>query len=176
MAQIALGIDSGILNGTGGANMPLGILNTNGIGSVTFGGSAANAFKNAVAMETAVRKSNIFEEGVYLTSSTGRGMLKSVAKLLVGATTVAALPVWDDGEEVSGRSAFDSQQIPGDILLYLVGRHVIFAQWGGLAVVLDTLTRADRDEFKLSLNTYADGALRHAQAVCRTSDSIAVLS
>jgi HK97 family phage major capsid protein len=176
MAQIALGIDSGLLSGTGGANMPLGILNTIGIGSVTFGGSAANAFKNAVAMETAVRKFNIFEEGVYLTSSTGRGMLKSVAKLLVGATTVAALPVWDDGEEVSGRSAFDSQQIPGDILLYLVGRHVIFAQWGGLAVVLDTLTRADRDEFKLSLNTYADGALRHAQAVCRTSDSIAVLS
>ena len=176
MAQIALGIDSGILNGTGGANMPLGILNTIGIGSVTFGGSAANAFKNAVAMETAVRKSNIFEDGVYLTSSTGRGMLKSVAKLLVGATTVAALPVWDDSEQVSGRSGFDSQQIPGDILLYLVGRHVIFAQWGGLAVVLDTLTRADRDEFKLSLNTYADGGLRHAQAVCRTSDSIASLS
>lgn len=175
MAQIALGIDSGILNGTGGANMPLGILNTLGIGSVTFSGSAANAFKNAVALKTAVRKANIFEDGTFLTTSTARGMLESTAKLLVGATTVAANPVWD-GEKVAGSDAFDSQQIPGDILLYLVGRHVIFAQWGGLAVVLDTLTRADRDEFKLSLNTYADGGLRHAQAVARSSDSIAILS
>ena len=88
-----------------------------------------------MALKTAVRKANIFEDGTFLTSSTGRGMLESTAKLLVGATTVAALPIWGDDDRVTGSPAFDSQQIAGDILLYLVGRHVIFAQWGGLAVV-----------------------------------------
>jgi len=38
------------------------------------------------------------------------------------------------------------------------------------------MTRADYDEYKLSINTYVDFALRHAQAVVRSADSLAVLS
>lgn len=176
MAQIALGIDAGGLNGSGAADQPLGVLNQIGIGSVTFGGSAANSYKNAVAMETAVRKANIYENGSYITTSASRGMLKSVAKLLVGATTVAANPVWGDDETVQGRQAWDSQQVPGDILLYGVFRHLVMAQWGGIAVVLDTISKADKDQYKLSINTYVDFAVRHPQAFCRSSDSLAVLS
>ena len=89
--------------------------------------------------------------------------------------------IWTDANETGdglciGRPAVDSQQVPNDILVALVGRHIVFAQWGGLAVVLDTLTRADQDEYKLSINTYIDVALRHAQAICRSADSLATLS
>ena len=176
MAQIALGIDAGILNGTGGGEQPLGILNSTGISSVAFGGSAALAYKFCVAMKTAVRKANIYEDGTFLTTSASRGTLESTAKLFTGATVVVGDPIWTDNETVAGRPAFDSQQVPSDIMVYVVGRHVIFAQWGGLAVVLDQISRADRDEYRLSLNTYVDGGLRHAQAVCRTADSLAVLA
>lgn len=175
MAVIALKIDSLGLTGQGAGDEPLGVLNQL-IQSIGFGGSAANAYKNVVAMETLVRKANISEPGSYISTSAVRGMLRTVALLLIGATTVAANPIWTDGETVNGRSAWDSQQVPGDVMLYGVFRHLVMAQWGGLAVVLDTLTRADRDQIKLSTNTYVDFALRHNQAFCRTSDSLAALS
>lgn len=176
MAQNALKLDEMGLNGQGANDEPLGILNQVGIGSVTFGGSAANAFKNALAMETAIRAANIRDEISYLTTSNGRGQLRSVARLLVGATTVAAEPVWQDNETINGRKATDSQQIPGDVLIAGAFRHLVCALWGGIAVVLDTITLADQDKYKLSMNLYVDFALRHAQAIVRSSDSIAALS
>ncbi|MDE2019835.1 MAG: phage major capsid protein [Patescibacteria group bacterium] len=175
MAVIALKIDALGLNGQGAGDEPLGVLNQL-IQSVAFAGSAANAFKNAVAMETAIRKANVPDEISYITTSASRGMLKTVAKLLIGATTVAAEPVWGDDDEVNGRPAWDSQQVPGDVILAGAFKHLVMAQWGGLAVVLDTISQANQDKYWLNINTYIDFALRHNQAFCRSSDSLAALS
>lgn len=181
LAQIALWMDQMILNGQGANDQPLGILNQLGIGVVTFGGSAINAYKNTVALETAIRVANIYEECSFITSSTVRGTLRVTPAVLTGSTIVSGTTnsLWegaDDGEELIGRPAVDSQQVPNNVLVALVGRHVLCAQWGGLAVVLDTVTRANQDEYRLSINTYMDVALRHAQAVARSTDSLAVLN
>lgn len=181
LAQIALWMDQMILNGQGANDQPLGILNQLGIGVVTFGGSAINAYKNTVALETAIRVANIYEECSFITSSTVRGTLRVTPAVLTGSTIVSGSTnsLWegaDDGEELIGRPAVDSQQVPNNVLVALVGRHVLCAQWGGLAVVLDTVTRANQDEYRLSINTYMDVALRHAQAVARSTDSLAVLN
>ncbi len=80
------------------------------------------------------------------------------------------------GEEVIGREAVDSQQVPNDVILALVGRHVVMAQWGGWQVVLDTFTVADQDKIKLSVNTYIDACLRHPVAVSRSVGGIATLA
>jgi hypothetical protein len=45
-----------------------------------------------------------------------------------------------------------------------------------LAIVLDTISQANQDKYWLNFNTYIDFALRHNQAFCRTSDSLAVLA
>jgi hypothetical protein len=50
------------------------------------------------------------------------------------------------------------------------------AQWGGLAIVLDTISQANQDKYWLNINTYIDFALRHNQAFCRSADSIASLN
>jgi HK97 family phage major capsid protein len=182
LAQIALWIDQMVLNGQGAGDQPLGILNQMGIGVVTFGGSAINAYKNMVALETAIRAANIYEECSFITTSTARGTLRITPAVLTGSTIVSGTTqsLWvgdgDGGEECIGRPAVDSQQVPNNIIVALVGRHVVCAQWGGLAVVLDTITRANQDEYRLSINTYIDVALRHAQAVARSTDSIAVLN
>jgi HK97 family phage major capsid protein len=181
MAQIGLYIDEMGVNGQGAADQPLGILNQVGINSVTFGGSASSAYKNVVAMETAIRKANIYEEISFISTSVGRGTLRITPATLTGSTVVsgATNALWTENggeEELIGRPAVDSQQIPNDYLIALVGRHLVMAQWGGLAVVLDTITRANQDEYRLSINTYVDFALRHAQAVSRSADSIASLT
>jgi len=175
MAVIALKIDYLGLNGQGAGDEPLGVLNQM-VQSVTFAGSAANAFANAVKMETLVRAANVPDEISYITTSASRGQLKTVAKLLTGATTVVAAPVWGDNDEVNGRPAWDSQQVPGNVMLAGAFRHMVMAQWGGLAVVLDTISQANQDKYWLNVNTYIDFALRHIQAFCRSTDSVASLS
>ena len=182
LSQIALYIDEMLISGQGGSQ-PLGILNQPGIGSVFFGGAANTAYKNAIAMETAIRVANIYEEISFVTTSTVRGQLRVTPATLTGSTVVSgqSQAIWTDANDTGdglciGRPAVDSQQVPNNILIAGAFRHLVFAQWGGLAVVLDTLSRADYDEYKLSINTYIDCALRHAQAIVRSADSLATLT
>jgi HK97 family phage major capsid protein len=182
MAQIALYIDEMGLNGSGANDQPLGIINQIGINFVAFQGSATLAYKNAVAMETAIRSQNIYDPVSFISTSVSRGTLRVTPATLTGSTVVSGSTnaIWtdadytDDGEMI-GRPAVDSQQVPNNIGVCLVGRHVVMVQWGGLAVVLDTVSRAEFDQYKLSVNTYIDFGLRHPQAVTR-SDSLAVLN
>ena len=175
MAAIALKIDYLGLNGQGAGDEPLGVLNQL-IQSVVFAGSAANAFANAVKMETLIRSANVADDISYLTTSASRGQLKTVAKLLLGAATVVASPVWGDNNEVNGRPAWDSQQVPNNVMLAGAFRNLVMAQWGGLAVVLDTTSQASQDKYWLSTNTYVDFALRHNQAFCRSADALNALA
>jgi HK97 family phage major capsid protein len=175
MAVLALKIDYLGLNGQGAGDEPLGVLNQL-IQSVTFGGAASTAYAKCVQMETLIRAANVPDEISYITTSSGRGQLKTVAKLLTGATTVVAAPVWGDNDEVNGRPAWDSQQVPGNVMLAGAFRHMVMAQWGGLAIVLDTISQANQDKYWLNINTYIDFALRHNQAFCRSTDSVASLS
>ncbi len=173
----ALRFDYLILNGQGAGDEPLGLMNQLGIGVVTFGGSASSAFKNCVALETAIRKANIDEEPTFITTSVARGTLRVTPATLTGSTVVSGQTnaIWDD-DEIIGRPATDSQQVPNDALVCLVGRHVVGMQWSGWQTVLDTLTLADADKIKLSMNTYVDANLRHPQAVSRSADALTTLS
>jgi HK97 family phage major capsid protein len=177
MAQNALYVDEMILNGTGGNDQPLGLLNAIGIGVVTFGGSAPAAYKNLVALETSIRSANIDEEPTYITTSVGRGTFRVTPTQLTDSTVVSGQTnaLWV-GEDLVGRPAVDSQQVPNNIVVALVGRHVVLAQWGGWQTVIDTLTFADSDKIRISMNTYIDTAMRHPQAIARSADSIAVLN
>jgi len=181
LANIALYIDEMGVNGQGAGDQPLGILNQLGINVVTFGGSASNAYKNMVALETAIRAANIYDPVTFISTSTARGTLRITPENLTGSTIIsgATNSIWQTeggAETVIGRPAVDSQQIPNSRIIAGAFKHLIMAQWGGLAVVLDTYTLAEQDKIKLSINTYIDIALRHAQAISVSADSLAVLS
>lgn len=166
------------INGAGANDEPLGLLNQVGIGVSVLSGSAANAYKNILALETSIRKSNIDEPPTFLTTSAARGQLRQTAAILAGATNVVGSPtmaLWV-GEELIGRPAVDTQQVPLDVLLALVGRHFMMASWAGMSVILDTLTLANQDKYRLTMNQYIDYALRHPSAVSRSADSAASLS
>jgi HK97 family phage major capsid protein len=177
MTANALRADCLGINGGGGADEPVGILNQVGIAAVAFGGSAANAYKNIIALETAIRSANIDEAPVYITTSKVRGTLRITPATLTGSTVVSgpSNALWV-GDECAGRPAVDSQQVPNDVLIALVARHLMLASWAGLAVILDTLTLAKQDKYVLTVNQYIDWALRHPQAVARSADSLATLS
>ena len=81
IAQIALGLDAASLYGTGsGANMPLGIANQSGIGSVVGGtNGAAITIDNLIDLETALTNANVAEDNLaYLTNAKVVGALKKL--------------------------------------------------------------------------------------------------
>lgn len=173
---IALKIDYFGLNGQGAASEPLGVMNTPGIGIITFGGTAT--LGQIISFETNIRSQNVYDPIVYISTSTSRGRLMFVAAALLGSTVVSgqsnAIWVVEGGEEtIIGRPAFDSQQIPNNQMLAGAFEHLLHLMWGGLQVIVDPYTLADKDEVKITYNTYNDFAVRHPQAFCVSADSAA---
>lgn len=176
MKVLAIDIDRLILNGQGGNSEPLGIMNTPGIGSIVFGGTAT--WQKIVQFETTVASQNA-DIGVmgYLTTPSSKGQLKSVAKLLIGATTVAAVPLWDgmlgDGSadgEMNGYRAGSTNQIPNNQLLFGVFDQAILAMWGGYDVVVNPYSLDTQAEVRITCNVFIDVAIRHPQSFCVSAD------
>ena len=171
---IALYIDEMAINGSGAADQPVGILNMPGINQLLFGGTPT--YTQIVNFRTQIRKYNVMGPLAFCTTSVGQGRLAVLPETLVNSTVVSGstAAIWHGDEEdgdIIGAKALASQQIPGDILLAGVYENLILGSWGGLVSVVDNYTRADRDEIALTLNTYFDTAVRHAQAFTRSGDS-----
>lgn len=171
MEVMALRLDLLGFNGQGAASEPLGIMNTPGVGSVLFG--AAATYAKLVAFETAINVANSMGGSrAYVTTPSAKGVLKSAAKLLVGATTVAAVALWEDNE-INGYPAFDTNQIPNNQMVFGNFNSLIMGLFGGIDVVVDPYTLADKAEVKITTNTFVDFACRHPQEFVVSSDSAA---
>ena len=184
-AVLALYWDEMILNGQGAGDQPTGILNTpgvllvNGTGAFTgySGDNNAVSWSDLVNFDTQINKVNGRRMGRgWATTSNARGRLETLAKLLVGATTVPSVALWEAMEsdidgygmgKMKGYPAVDSQQVPNDLLMLGVwAMNVIHALWGGLDVVVDPYTGAGQGIVKIFMNTWGDVALRHPQEFC----------
>jgi HK97 family phage major capsid protein len=171
LSVIALDWDRLTLNGQGAGAEPLGVINTPGVGSIVFG--AAATFAKLVSFETAIAVLNAPANGrAYATTSAAKGVLKSAAKLLTGATTVAAVALWED-DMINGYPAVDSQQIPNNLMLFGAWPEVIRGLWGGFDVVIDPYSLASQAEVQITMNTWGDAVLRHPQSFCVSADSAA---
>ena len=169
MAVNAIKLDYLGFNGSGAASEPLGIINTPGIGSVFFG--AAATYAKLVSFETAVNAANsIGGSRAYVTTPSVKGTLKSAAKLLVGATTVAAVALWEDNE-INGYPAFDTNQILNNAMIFGNFESLIMAMFGGLDVVVDPYTLAKNAEVAITINNFVDFACRHPQEFVVSADS-----
>lgn len=173
LAVIGLKWDSLILNGQGSNSEPLGIMNTPGVGSQSV---ASVSFQKLVTMWTQVAAANadIGEMG-YVTTPTSSGLLQYTAKLLAGATTVAAEPLWVGGGitgTVNGYRALASNQVPNNQVIFGVWSQCIQAIWGGLDVVIDPYTLARNAEVAITINTWGDVAIRHPQCFCVSPDAV----
>jgi HK97 family phage major capsid protein len=172
---IAIDWDRLIINGQGAASEPMGIMNTPGVGSVVFGASATFAKLVAFWTQVAVANADVGDMA-YITSPTAGGTLQSAAKLLVGATTVAAIPLWEGGGtegRINGYTARATNQVPNNQMVFGVWSEIIHALWGGYDIVVDPYTLAKNGEVVVTINTWGDVAVRHPQCFCVSSDSAA---
>jgi HK97 family phage major capsid protein len=173
-------IDWLALNGGGGPDEPVGILNQPGVGSLTFGGPPTWA--SILAFEASLGGANAdFGRLGYIMNSNARYALKQTAKLLIGASTVVAMQIFEN----PGNIAPDDEEVRGIINGYTalatnqLNGPVVFGNWmdlvigifGGLDIIFDPYTKAGTGQNVFTINSFVDTALRHAQSFCVSTDS-----
>jgi HK97 family phage major capsid protein len=164
MTTLALEKDRAALNGSNASGEPLGLLNCNGIGGVTFG--AAATWTKVVEFETDVSSGNAdTARAAFLTTPAVRGKWKTIPK-------VTGYPVflWEKGM-VNDYPAEVTNQVPSDKVIFGDWSQIILADWDGLDVVVDPYTLATEGQVRVVIHTLTDVGLRQVASFSVSADS-----
>lgn len=181
---LAIKLDKLILEGSGAASEPTGVLNTPAIGAVTFG--AAATWAKVVAFETALSLANAdMGRMAYVTTPNVRGKWKTISKVTNQASFLweVALPsafngpaadygvgTMNDGM-VNGYRAACTNQISSDYVAFGNWEEAILGLFGGLDVVVDPYTSATSATVNIVVNSFIDVAVRHAASFAWSTDA-----
>lgn len=185
MKVMAIMIDNLVLNGTGAASQPTGICQQTGISAVTFG--AAATWAKVIAFESALANLNAdVGRMAYLVDPATRGTWKSAVKVTgypsflwenaVPAAYSGVAPDYGQGTRgpdgmVNGYPAVATNQVLNSKCLFGNFEDAILAMWGGFDVVVNPYTLDTAAEVRITVNTFIDVAIRHAQSFCLSTDS-----
>jgi HK97 family phage major capsid protein/HK97 family phage prohead protease len=125
-AIVSLAADLAVLNGSGSAGQPTGILGTSGIGSVT--GTSLD-YADIIEFQTDTAAGNsLFGNSGYVTTPAVAGLLKQRVKF-----SSTASPIWDGQlleANVDGYRGMASQQMPAATMLFGDFGTVLVPEWG----------------------------------------------
>lgn len=154
---MGLALDKALIQGTGVAPEPRGIINQSGIGAVDL--TAGPSWADIVELETDVAAANADAESMaYLCGATMRGTLKTTLK----ATGTAEF-LWQNGEMNGYRSEM-SNQVPAGGILFGDFSQAMIGLWGAVDLMVDKSTKAASGGTVLRIFQDADTAARHAAA------------
>jgi HK97 family phage major capsid protein len=176
--SVALGMDYTIGYGTGSNGQPLGIINTTGIGSVTFGGGTAKAFPTSlggdgstthncgdwadyVDLETELAIDNLDAGSMrYVGNSVVKGALKQTLR----ASSAGSDYIMRDDGSVNGYPFTVSNQMQINDVLFGNFADCVVGMWSGLDVVVDPYTQSASGQVILTVHQDFDVAVRRAQS------------
>lgn len=191
-AVVARALDSAAINGPGGV-APLGILNRTGIQARSAGlALGANGgtigWNNVVAMESLITTANADQGALaYLTTPAMRGKLKSVAKVVTGATATGSITLWENGDgpgkgEVNGYPAFTSTLVPASLskgtgtglsaAIFGYWRDLVVALWEGADCLVNPFSPQLSAGVIISMNMNMDVNVKHDESFCFIADAI----
>jgi HK97 family phage major capsid protein len=156
---VALGADTAILNGSGGAQ-PQGIIGTSGIGSVS---GTTMAAAGIIEFQTDVATGNVVPvSGGYVATPVVAGLLMTRGQL-----TYATSPLWNGGlwdGRMVGFPAMSSNQIPTGDLMFGDWNEVVVGEWGVLEVEVNPYANFQAGIIGVRAIYSLDCALRRAVA------------
>ncbi len=165
---IAVELDKQALVGVGGS-APLGIMNTTGVGAVTFG--ATPTLDKITSFEAAIANANAEgdnEQMAFVTSPDARKKLRNTEKK---ANTGKFL--WRDDGTMVGYRAEATTNVSGDKLIFGRWSDVVLADWNAMEAVVDFYTLAQTGQIRIIATQLADVGLRHPESFCVSTDSAA---
>jgi HK97 family phage major capsid protein len=172
MKVLGIEKDRAAINGLNAAGEPLGILNTTGVGSVTFG--AAATWAKILDFETQVANANA-DMGVlaYLTTPASRAKWKAATKI---AASQYSDFLWEKGNApgsgiVNSYRAEATLQVPTNRVIFGNWNDFIIADWDGIDVVVDPYSLATAGQIQIVVMILTDNGMRHVGSFCVSSDS-----
>lgn len=161
MAQ-GVGLETALLNGSGTAPIPEGLLNIAGIGDVAIGtNGGAPTWQHILDLETEIADNNAeFGTLAYLTTAIMRGKLKGTKKDAGSGEFVWA------NNEMNGYRAFVSTLLPKTLtkgtssdchpIIFGNFAEMYVGQWDGLDIVVDPYTLAKKAQIAVTINGWYD--------------------
>jgi HK97 family phage major capsid protein len=173
--QIGLALDRAALHGVGSSNQPAGIYAATNVNSVAMGG--VPTFGKLIDMASALGSDNALQGNLaFLTTP---GMAGKLAQTVVVASTDTRM-IWD-GSMVEGKligiNAYSTGQVSATLgagsehgLILGDFSQMIIGIWGGgVDVLVDPYTDADRGRVRISAFMDLDIAFRHPEAFCKAT-------
>jgi len=164
--SMALGIDIGVLEGSGAAGQPTGVLNQVGVNKPTAFAGVNPTWAEVVAMETAVADDNALMGSLaYIGRTNMRGALKTTAKDAGSGLFVM------DGNVLNGYEYLATNSITDGNLYFGNWSEVLMGMWGGLDLVFDDATLAAKIGLYIRAFQTVDVAVRHAVSFAYNNDT-----
>ncbi len=179
-----LALDKASINGSGTSNQPEGILNTTGIGLVELGtNGAALTRTHLIALMNEVDIDDALVDAMaYLSPVQVRSHLMNT-KLDAGS---GRFIMENRNSGILGYNAAFSNQVPSnltkgtgnDLKAIIFGdfRQLIIGQWGGLDLVADPYTKAQKAMVRIIVNAWYDTAVRQPSGFAVIKDAITNLA
>lgn len=181
----ALGIDAAVINGSGSANQPTGIMNVSGVETEVMGTNGANlAWSNVVSYETKQATNNALRGRLAFLTTPG---IRGKAKTSLKNTVAGADYIWRDANagQLNGYDAFASNQVPSTLtkgtsttichgVIFGNWQEALVAQWGdALDVTVDPYYYADQGMVRVIALAMMDTNVRHPKSFVVTKDALA---
>ena len=164
-----------MINGSGTNGQPLGLLNTPGVQTITFGTAGSPTWKEIVQFETNIETANADTLGKrsWLTAPGAKGNLKTSGRALSGANVVVAVPIWMDDNTMNGYTADTTQNVPGNQVIFGAGGDFVVGDWAAIDMVVDPYTLADKGQIRVIINMWTDQGVRHEVAFVVSTNNAA---
>jgi HK97 family phage major capsid protein len=172
-------LEAAAIYGTGSSNQPTGILNTAGIGSVAMGtNGGAIDWASIVKLITEVAQDNAEMGDLnYLTNAQVRGAMQTILK----ASGVSGYLLSEANAALNGYGLGVSQHVPSNLtkgtasgvcsaLIYGNFNDLKIAQWGGLDILVDKYTQAEKGTTRVVANGYFDVLALRPQSFAAIKD------
>jgi HK97 family phage major capsid protein len=155
---LALGIDKGILSGSGSAGQPTGLANTAGL---TTQSNATFTWAMAVQYETDVATANAdVATMAYVTTPAIRGSLK-------GKVKVSGYPIYmidNDGVTMNGYPLYVTNQQTTGVIHFGDWSQILLGEWGITDVTVDPYSNSAKGTIKVTAFQTVDVGVRQIGA------------
>jgi len=173
--EITLGVDYVTGYGTGSSSQPRGLLNTSGIGSVTFSGgttatygtqqgggtASCGTFAQYVALETAIANANLDVANMrYVMNTATRGGLKTTLRDSIAGADY----IFRDNGTVNGYQVTASNQLQQNDVFFGNWSDLIVGFWSGIDLIVDPYSQSAKGQVLFTAFQDFDVAARRADS------------
>lgn len=188
MKAFAVAIEAAAINGSGSSGQPLGLLGTSGIGSVAIGtNGGAPTLAKILELIQVVESANAGMNGKFLVNPKVVAKLKQTAIDAGSGAMVMSYGPYFGGinEQIDGKPVFSTSNVPSNLtkgttsgtcsaIIYGDFENLVVGQYGGIDLVVDTMSQAIGGKTRIVMNQYVGVAVKQPAAFAAILDATTV--